>query len=163
MNNENLKKGSRTRFRSGEVAARNGKKGGLANGQRRRDKRELYKILKDLLALPMTDVTGNPVTSPITGNPMSIMEAMAMTTIQKAIKGSVQHIRLIIDVMGWKAPQRVDATVIKETDTRTIDEMTRELRRLTRHDALLLDDKQARQLDEILDVLYPVAEGGSAY
>ena len=41
--------------------------------------------------------------------------------------------------------------------------MTRELRRLTRRDALLLDDKQARQLDEILDVLYPVAEGGSAY
>lgn len=163
MNNENLKKGSRTRFRSGEVAARNGKKGGLANGKRRRDKRELYKILKDLLALPMTDVTGNPVTSPITGNPMSIMEAMAMTTIQKAIKGSVQHIRLIIDVMGWKAPQRVDATVINETGTRTIDEMTRELRRLTRRDALLLDDKQARQLDEILGVLYPVAEGGSAY
>lgn len=94
---------------------------------------------------------------------MSIMEAMAMTTIQKAIKGSVQHIRLIIDVMGWKAPQRVDATVINEADTRTIDEMTRELRRLTRHDALLLDDKQARQLDEILDVLYPVAEDGSAY
>lgn len=161
MNEKNLR--PFTSGQSRDKAVRNGRKGGVASGQRRRDKRELYKILKDLLALPMTDVTGNPVTSPVTGNPMSIMEAMAMTTIQKAIKGSVQHIRLIIDVMGWKAPQRVDATVIKETDTRTIDEMTRELRRLTRHDALLLDDKQARQLDEILDVLYPVAEGGSAY
>lgn len=163
MNNENLKKGKATQFKAGEEQAKIARKGAEASARKRRDKRELYKILKDLLALPMTDVTGNPVTSPITGNPMSIMEAIAMTTIQKAIKGSVQHIRLIIDVMGWKAPQRIDATVINETDTRTIDEMTRELRRLTRRDALLLDDKQARQLDEILDVLYPVAEGGSAY
>lgn len=37
-NNENLRKGELTQFRSGEEAARNGQKGGKASGAARRQK-----------------------------------------------------------------------------------------------------------------------------
>ena len=40
MNDENLKKGEATRFRSGEDAVRNGQKGGIASGKARRAKDE---------------------------------------------------------------------------------------------------------------------------
>lgn len=38
-NEENLKKGELTQYRSGEEAARNGKKGGQASGKARRQKK----------------------------------------------------------------------------------------------------------------------------
>ena len=155
MNEKNLR--PFTSGQSRDKAVRNGRKGGVASGKRRRDKRELYKTLQDLLARPMTDAMGNPVTSPVTGKPMSIIETLATTIIQKAVKGSPQHIRLILDVMGWKAPQRIDAN-ITQTDERSIEEMTIELKRLMRFDALKLDGQQERQFGELLDTLYKTKE-----
>lgn len=155
MNEQNLR--PFTSSQSRDKAVRNGRKGGLASGKSRRDKRELYAILKDLLARPMTDLAGNPVTSPVTGKPMSIIETLATTIIQKAVKGSPQHIRLLIDVMGWNAPQRIDAN-IKQADERSIEEMTIELKRLMRFDALKLDGVQERQFGDLLDILYQTKE-----
>lgn len=156
MNEQNLR--PFTSSQSRDKAVRNGRKGGLASGKSRRDKRELYAILKDLLARPMTDAMGNPVTSPVTGKPMSIIETLATTIIQKAVKGSPQNIRLLIDVMGWNAPQRIDANVITQTDERSIEEMTLELKRLMRFDALMLDGQQERQFGDLLDILYQTKE-----
>ncbi len=59
--------------------------------------------------------------------------------------------------MGWKAPQRIDAS-IKQTDERSIEEMTIELKRLMRFDALKLDGQQERQFGELLDILYQTKE-----
>ena len=41
--------GSATQFRSGEEAAKNGKKGGLASGKKRREKKTIQRILTDYL------------------------------------------------------------------------------------------------------------------
>lgn len=50
-NDENLKKGAATQFRSGEEAARNGRKGGIQSGINRRKKCASRKYLKELLAI----------------------------------------------------------------------------------------------------------------
>lgn len=48
-NNENLLKGKATQFKSGEEAARNGRKGGIASGIAKRENKVLEKTLKERL------------------------------------------------------------------------------------------------------------------
>ena len=47
MNNENLKKGEATQFRSGEEAARNGRDGGRASGEARRRRKLLRESIME--------------------------------------------------------------------------------------------------------------------
>lgn len=49
MNDENLKKGKATQFKSGDEAARNGRKGGIASGKARREKADMRKLLTMML------------------------------------------------------------------------------------------------------------------
>lgn len=48
-NENNLKKGEVTQYRSGEEAARNGRKGGKASGRKRREQRTVREILRAVL------------------------------------------------------------------------------------------------------------------
>lgn len=48
-NEKNLKKGKATQFKSGEEAARNGKKGGKASGKAKREKKTIQNILTAFL------------------------------------------------------------------------------------------------------------------
>ena len=77
----------------------------------------------------MKDKKGEPLISPITGKPMSLLETIATATLQGAIKGDTRHLNVMLDVLGWKAPivQEVTQTI---TDTRTIEEMQVQLERL---------------------------------
>lgn len=76
-NEKNLKNGEKTRFKSGEEAARNGRKGGKASGKARREKADLRKAVQaaldneyktkagtmsgvDLLVASMMNIAGNP-------------------------------------------------------------------------------------------------------
>lgn len=52
---ENLKKGQSKQYRSGDEAARNGKKGGKASGQSRRIKKTFSEIAKDLGSCTITE------------------------------------------------------------------------------------------------------------
>lgn len=49
---ENLKKGKETRFKTGENAARNGKKGGIASGEAKRAKKSLASLAKSIAQQP---------------------------------------------------------------------------------------------------------------
>lgn len=49
MNNDNLKRGKATQFKSGDEAARNGKKGGIASGEARRERATIADVLRRLL------------------------------------------------------------------------------------------------------------------
>lgn len=103
--------------------------GGKARGRQRRDNRDLREAFKALLPLQMKDKKGEPLISPITGKPMSLLETIATATLQGAIKGDTRHLNVMLDVLGWKAPivQEVTQTI---TDTRTIEEMQEQLERL---------------------------------
>ena len=54
-NEKNLENGKRTQFRSGEEAARNGKKGGEASGESRRRKKSMKEAADLFLSLPVAD------------------------------------------------------------------------------------------------------------
>ena len=115
--------------RTKEEAKELGRKGGVASGRARRDKRDLRKVFEALLPPQMKDKKGEPLISPITGKPMSLLETIATATLQGAIKGDTRHLNVMLDVLGWKAPivQEVTQTI---TDTRTIEEMQEQLERL---------------------------------
>ena len=72
-NDENLLKGEATRFKSGEEAARNGRKGGIKSGITRRRKGASRKYLKELLAM----------TPCLNEKDMKLLEKMGVTDEQK--------------------------------------------------------------------------------
>lgn len=53
-NNENLKKGKATQFKSGEQAARAGRKGGIKSGQTKKAKKNMRQLAQSLLASPVS-------------------------------------------------------------------------------------------------------------
>ena len=105
------------------------RKGGKASGRKRRDKRNFRDAIACLLEMPMKTKAGEPMISPITGKPMSLLETIATATLQGAIKGDTRHLNVMLDVLGWKAPivQEVKQTI---TDDRSIEEMKEQLERL---------------------------------
>ena len=52
---ENLKKGRDTQFKSGEKAARNGRKGGIASGEAKRANKSLASLAKSIAQQPAPD------------------------------------------------------------------------------------------------------------
>lgn len=158
MNDENLKKGKATQFRSGEMAASNGRKGGLAYGKKRRDERDARNTLKALLCMPMTNARGDALISPITGEKMSVQETLLTTAIEKAIKGSYRHLQLILDVLGELAPKRIDAVVSTTIeDNRSIEEIHTQIRRLMQSELLSLPDhEQQHTFEDLQGILFPI-------
>ena len=126
-NNENLKRGAATQFRSGEEAVRTGQKGGVASGRRRRDRRTFRETLLELLALPDIDRNGNPVVSPLTGKPLSIRESIVMQALLSARKGNMRALQTILDAVGERT-FKVEADVNLDTMSDTqLDEIVRQI------------------------------------
>lgn len=128
MNDDNLiPLNKRTKSEQREIT----RKGGKASGRKRRDKRNFRDTIACLLEMPMKTKAGEPMISPITGKPMSLLETIATATLQGAIKGDTRHLNVMLDVLGWKAPivQEVKQTI---TDDRSIEEMKEQLERLRR-------------------------------
>ena len=98
MNNGNLK--PKTSDQDREEARRNGRKGGIASGIARRDKRNFRETLEAILSRPNRDRSGDPVVSPVTGKPMSVRESIIMQTIAAAMKGNIRAVNTILDVLG---------------------------------------------------------------
>ena len=126
-NNENLKRGAATQFRSGEEAVRNGQKGGVASGRRRRDRRTFRETLLELLALPDIDRNGNPVVSPLTGKPLSVRESIVMQALLSARKGNMRALQTILDAVGERT-FKVEADVNLDTmSDAQLDEIVRQI------------------------------------
>lgn len=97
-NKKNLEKGKATRFKSGEEAVKNGRKGGIASGKAKRAR----KTLKDEL-LTMLAVEG-------------VQERIAAALIKEAIEGNSQGsvtkaFSVIRDTIGEKPVEKSEATV----------------------------------------------------
>lgn len=92
-----------TQFRSGEEAVENGRKGGIASGQARREKKTIQKILADYLD---NDVQSNKSlkkiadTAGITGE-QSIKELVTAVCILNTLKkGDVDKLSSIMGLLG---------------------------------------------------------------
>lgn len=101
-NEENLRNGESTQYRSGEEAARNGKKGGQASGKSRRRKKLLKDTVNMLLALPLKEGKLDKLTDLKTINDKNITveEAMVLKQIQKALKGDLRAFESLVDLSG---------------------------------------------------------------
>ena len=135
MNDENLIPGSR---RSKSEARENGKKGGIASGIARRDKRDSRERMKMLLQLPCPDGEGGVLRSDITGKPISVGEAIDTALIQKGISGNVKAIQTIYELLDLYNPKKADITVT----TRSVAEIDAEIERLKKMDEMATGRKE---------------------
>lgn len=116
-NEANLEKGVATQFKSGEEAAENGRKGGIASGVSKREKADLRKVIQTWLE--------SQATTDKNGNPMTGAELMAMVAVKEMSKGSARHWELIRDTAGFKPVDKVEM----KTDV-NIEESTARLKSL---------------------------------
>lgn len=100
-----------TQFRSGKQAAENGRKGGIASGVARREKKSLRKAMQVLMD---ADLTGKD------GKTMTGTEAMAAKAFQAALKGDWKAWELVRDTAGQKP---VDKVMVADVDKSVIDEV----------------------------------------
>lgn len=83
------------------------KKGGIASGKARREKKAMRETLDILLSMPMksgkyTDVEAIQSFAEIKGKNINVQEAMIISMLQKAMKGDVKAAEWIRDTAGQK-------------------------------------------------------------
>lgn len=107
-----------TQFRSGEEAVENGRKGGIASGQARREKKTIQKILADYLD---NDVQSNKNlkkiadTAGITGE-QSIKELVTAVCILNTLKkGDVDKLSSIMGLLGESVEKEDTNKDVEET------------------------------------------------
>lgn len=67
MNNKNLEKGEKTRFKSGEEAAKNGRKGGIQSGIAKRKKKNTAELINAMLSAKPTKENENKIKKQFAG------------------------------------------------------------------------------------------------
>ncbi len=110
MNESNLIPNSE---RSPEEVRENGRKGGIASGKARREKRNMQETLKLLLNLTMND---GEATKPediksladVKGANLTVDQAILLAQIKKAIKGDTQSASFIRDTSGNNPTNKVE-------------------------------------------------------
>ena len=115
-NNENLEKGKATQFRSGEEAARNGSKGGIASGAARRRKKSLKEAADLYLSLPVTDKRRLNKLKRRALDPEDIDNQMAMVVglTEAATAGNARAAKVILEMLGDDGDERTDLQKAKE-------------------------------------------------
>lgn len=88
-------------------ARERGKKGGIASGKARREKKALKDTLELLLSMPMKDGAGVDVEAvksfaSLKGENINVQEAMTIAMLQRAMKGDVRAAEWIRDTIGQK-------------------------------------------------------------
>lgn len=110
-NLENLKNGKKTQFKTGEKAAESGRKGGIASGVAKRKKKAMKERLEMLMASPVENKSlkkmikgmGNP-----NENPTNYDALVAQMGAQGILKGDVQVIHLILEIMEQMPNMQAD-------------------------------------------------------
>lgn len=98
--------GTATQFRSGEEAAKNGRKGGRESGRVRREKRTVRKILEDYLETdarntPMFEVLADKIGLEKNG---SIKELFVMSCILRSVEeGELSDLERLMKMLGEQA------------------------------------------------------------
>ena len=104
---DNLKTPSSAEARS------NGRKGGIASGKKRREKKAMKDTLADLLSMPLKDGKSADVETiknlaALKGKNITVQEAIMLAQIQKAMKGDTKAAEYIRDTSGNKLKEGVE-------------------------------------------------------
>lgn len=107
-NDENLKKGVATQFKSGEDAARNGAKGGVASGAARRRKRRLQEAADLFLSLPVTDqrISKKLVRRGLESDDIDVQMAIIAALSDEAMKGNPKAAKILLDLIDDKQEEK---------------------------------------------------------
>lgn len=104
---DNLKTPSSAEARS------NGRKGGIASGKARREKKALKDTLEELLAMPIKDGVSDEIEkiksiAGIKGKNITMQEAIMVAMLNKAAKGDVRAAEYVRDTIGQKPDSRMN-------------------------------------------------------
>lgn len=107
-NEQNLKTPSAKEARS------RGRKGGIASGKARREKKMFRETLEAILGMPMKDGKDIAVEdiksfAAIKGQNISVQEAILIAQIQKAMKGDTRAAEYVRDTIGENPSVKVEA------------------------------------------------------
>ena len=117
-NEKNLEKGKETQFRSGEEAARNGQKGGIASGESRRKSRTYREIIEQVMPMELT--AGKAKSQLIKAGLEPTHEvAIIMAAVKKAEKGDIEATRFLRDTKGEKPG--VNIGIFPDRDVSSLD------------------------------------------
>lgn len=107
-NENNLKKGIATQFKSGEDAARNGAKGGVASGAARRRKRRLQEAADLFLSLPVTDqrLSKKLIRRGLESDDIDIQMAIIAALSDEAVKGNPKAAKILLDLLDDKQEEK---------------------------------------------------------
>lgn len=99
-NEENLKI-----IRTENEAREIGRKGGIASGKARRQKKAMKDIVELVLQMPLqegkkTSVEKIKSLASANGKNISVQEALVLKTTQKALKGDIKALRLLLEMAG---------------------------------------------------------------
>ena len=99
--------------RTREEAAEKGRKGGIASGKAKREKKAMRQTLEALLSMPLkpgkaTDIETIRNVASLKGKNISVQEAIMFAQIQKALKGDTKAAEYVRDTSGNKLKEQVD-------------------------------------------------------
>lgn len=100
-----------TSEQSREEAVKNGRKGGIASGRARAEKRDLRRALEALLEKEYTDKNGKTLTG---------TEAITVKLFEQAMKGNIRAFETLRDTVGQKPVEKV---MVAEVEPEVIDEI----------------------------------------
>ena len=112
----NLEKGKATQYSSGELAARNGKKGGQRKHENERKRKTFAEALEILLQMPEKPGKVTPLEEALTLQDsktanLTVNDAIMLKLICKAKAGDPKAIELIREQIGEAKPVQVESTV----------------------------------------------------
>ena len=104
-NEENLKI-----IRTESEAREKGRKGGIASGKARREKKAIKDIVELVLKMPLKDGKKTSVDrikslASANGQNISVQEALVLKTTQKALQGDIKALRLLLEMAGQSPTQ----------------------------------------------------------
>lgn len=114
-NNENLKRPSPSEARE------NGRKGGIASGEARRERKKIKEYLEIALASAIKDQQGNEYTR---------LEAGVLKLVERYVKGDQKAFDTVVELLGEKPALKQEITnttpqivVANETDLKALEEL----------------------------------------
>lgn len=100
-NANNLKNGNKTKFKSGEEAAKNGKKGGIASGIAKRQKKTIAEIVKNMMNAELTDAEKQSMAKRYgveIGEEATISSLMVAGQVKEAMKGNTKAFNALTEI-----------------------------------------------------------------
>ena len=104
-----ISQSERTKAEQREIA----RKGGIASGKARREKRALKDTLEELLAMPMKDGKSADLEqiksiAGVKGKNITMQEAIMLAMLDKAVKGDLKAAEYVRDTIGQKPDSRMN-------------------------------------------------------